>query len=81
MITRNIGAVLIQEIVNWGCDQLIDCLTLFSRRETYPFTEPIRPNNPVFMAEAKLIQSFQSHYSALWSGQQTGSTRPVAATA
>jgi SAM-dependent methyltransferase len=65
MITHNGGSVLIQKIVNWGGDHLIDCLTLFSRRETYPFSEPIRLNNPVFMAEARLIQSFQSHYSSL----------------
>jgi hypothetical protein len=81
IITRNGGAVLIQEVVNWGGDHLIHCLTLFSRRETYPFSEPIRLNNPLFMAEAKLIQSFQSRYSSLWSGQQAGSTGPLAATA
>jgi hypothetical protein len=51
MIARNNGAVLIQEIVNWGWDQLIDCLPLFSRRETYPLSEPIQLNNPVFMAK------------------------------
>jgi len=80
MIARNGGAVLIQEVVNWGCEHLIDCLTLFSRRETYPFSTPLRLNNPVFMAEARLIQSFQSHYSTLWSGQQSDSAGPIAAT-
>lgn len=81
LITHNGGTVLVQEVVNWGCDHLIDCLTLFSRRETYPFHKPIRLNNPVFMGEAKLIDSFQSHYSRLWSGQQSREAGPLAATA
>lgn len=81
LITRNGGAVLIQEVVNWGGEHLIDCLTLFSRRETYPFTRPVRLNNPVFMGEARLIESFQSHYSRLWSGQQLRDADPLAATA
>lgn len=81
LITHNGGTVLVQEVVNWGCDHLIDCLTLFSRREAYPFHKPIRLNNPVFMGEAKLIDSFQSHYSRLWSGQQSREAGPLAATA
>jgi hypothetical protein len=32
------------------------------------------------MAEAKLIHSFQSHYSTLWSGQQLGDAGSLAAT-
>jgi SAM-dependent methyltransferase len=78
LIVSNGGAVLIQEVVNWGGEHLIDCLTLFSRRETYPFNKPVRLNNPVFMGEAKLIQSFQSHYSTLWSGHQSRDAGPLA---
>jgi SAM-dependent methyltransferase len=59
------GVVLIQEIVNWGCEHLIDCLTLFGRRDSFPFAEKVRLENPLFMGEAKLIQHFQSPYARL----------------
>lgn len=65
LIKRGDGSVLIQEIVNWGCEHLIDCLTLFARRGAYPSAKSLRLENPVFMGEAKLIQHFQSHYSSL----------------
>jgi SAM-dependent methyltransferase len=65
LIARGDGTVLIQEVVNWGCEHLIDCLTLFARRDCYPTTKAVRLKNPVFMGEATIIQHFQSHYSAL----------------
>ena len=63
LIKRGDGAVLIQEIVNWGCEHLIDCLTLFSHRESNPFAKAVRLENPLFMGEAKLIKHFQSPYA------------------
>src|SRR6185437_6627385 len=65
LIYRDGGTILIQEIVNWSEDHLIDCLTLFARHDSYPTAKPVRLVNPLFMAEAKLIRSFQSPYSML----------------
>lgn len=64
LIARGGGMVLIQEIVNWGCEQLIDCLTLFARQDAFPPAPAIRLENPVFMSEARLIKHFQSPYGA-----------------
>lgn len=68
LIYRGGGTVLIQEIVNWGGEHLIDCLTLFSRHEAYPSIKAIRHKNPLFMDEATLIKGFQSPYSLLFDG-------------
>lgn len=57
------GRVLVQEIVNWGGEHLIDCLTLFARLDSYKSIQPVRLRNPLFMGEATLVQHFQSHYS------------------
>ncbi len=65
LIKRGDGTILIQEIVNWGGEHLIDCLTLFARRDSYPAAKPVHLQNPVFMGEATIIQNFQSPYSAL----------------
>ena len=65
LIYRAGGTVLIQEIINWGCEHLIDCLTLFSRKDTFPSVQPVRHKNPLFMGEATLIKGFQSPYSRL----------------
>jgi SAM-dependent methyltransferase len=65
LIYRDGGTILIQEIVNWSEDHLIDCLTLFARHDSYPSAKPVRLINPLFMAEAKLIRNFQSPYSTL----------------
>ena len=59
------GTVFIQELTNWGGEHLIDCFTLFARRENHPSAKPVRLENALFMEEAKIIQRFQSHYSAL----------------
>ncbi len=65
LITRGGGKVLVQEVVNWGGEHLIDCLSLFAREESYPTATPVRYENPLFMAEAQVIQYFQSPYSKL----------------
>jgi len=66
LVSRDGGTVLIQEIINWGGEHLIDCLTLFSRREAYPSVKPVRHKNPLFMGEATLIKNFQSAYRRLF---------------
>ena len=65
LVKINDGTVLVQEIVNWGCEHLIDCLTLFARRDSYPAAQPVRLTNPLFMGESTLIKNFQSPYSSL----------------
>ena len=65
LVKRSGGSVLIQEVVNWGGEHLIDCLTLFGRHDSYPSAKPIRLTNPLFMGESTLIKHFQSPYSTL----------------
>jgi SAM-dependent methyltransferase len=65
LVLRAEGTVLIQEIVNWGGEHMIDCLTLFGRKTCYPSAKGLRLENPLFMGEATLIQKFQSPYSAV----------------
>jgi SAM-dependent methyltransferase len=64
-VSNSGGKILIQEVVNWGCEHFIDCLTLFTRSENYPAAQSLRLRNPLFMGEAKLIQHFQSPYSKI----------------
>jgi len=66
LIKRAGGMILIQEVINWGGEHLIDCLTLFTRHDTYPSAKAVYLKNPLFMGEATLIQNFQSPYSALF---------------
>jgi SAM-dependent methyltransferase len=63
LIKRSGGSVLIQEVVNWGGEHLIDCLTLFGRGDSYPAAKAVRLTNPLFMGESTLIKNFQSPYS------------------
>jgi SAM-dependent methyltransferase len=65
LVARSGGTLLIQEVVNWGGEHLIDCLTLFTRQNATAFAAPVRLRNPLFMGEATLIQNFQSPYSAV----------------
>ncbi len=65
LIYRAGGTVLTEEIVNSGGEHLIDCLTLFSRKDTFPSVQPVRHKNSLFMGEATLIKGFQSPYSRL----------------
>ncbi|MFN3656272.1 MAG: class I SAM-dependent methyltransferase [Pseudolabrys sp.] len=70
LIRHRGGAVLVQEVVNWGGDQLIDCLSLFGRRDDYPAANPVQLQNRMFMAESTLIHHFQSPYSKLESARK-----------
>ena len=65
LVARGGGTLLIQEVVNWGGEHLIDCLTLFTRQNATPFSAPVRLKNPLFMGEATLVQNFQSPYSVV----------------
>ncbi len=80
LITRGGGRVLVQEVVNWGGEHLIDCLTLFARSDAFPNTQIVRLRNPVYMGEATLIQHFQSRYSAISAEPPVRMASPLAAT-
>ena len=69
LVARNGGTILVQEIVNWGGEHLIDCLTLFARRDCYPSAQPVRLTNPLFMGKSTLIKHFQSPYSQITRAQ------------
>jgi ubiquinone/menaquinone biosynthesis C-methylase UbiE len=46
-----------QELVNWGCDRLIDCFSTITPRESR-WAKPLeRVSNPNFMAEAEAIRA------------------------
>jgi SAM-dependent methyltransferase len=80
LITRGGGRVLVQEVVNWGGEHLIDCLTLFAHSDAYPNTQTVHRRNPVYMGEATLIQNFQSPYSAISAEQPARVADKLAAT-
>jgi SAM-dependent methyltransferase len=65
LISDHNGHLIIQEAINWLDAGLIDCLTLFGRREAFADVTPVRLTNPSFMNEANLIKAYQSPYSAL----------------
>jgi hypothetical protein len=62
-LCRQAGLVCIgQERVNWGSRRTIDCLSLFTRRESFW----VRPNrvvsNGAFMQEADVARRISAHY-------------------
>jgi 2-polyprenyl-3-methyl-5-hydroxy-6-metoxy-1,4-benzoquinol methylase len=57
------GRIIVQEVVNWGHNELIDCFTLFGRADRGLERPPIFLRNPHYMDEAKIIAAFQSHYA------------------
>jgi SAM-dependent methyltransferase len=59
------GVVLVQEVVNWGGPDLIDCLTLFARAADYPGQTPLQMTNPDWGQEMDLIRERQSPYARL----------------
>lgn len=61
-VAQHGGRVHLQELVNWGCEQLIDCFTIFSRgtAEKFPVIY-----NPSFMEEAASIKAAQAPYGLL----------------
>jgi hypothetical protein len=62
-VEKHGGRVIIQELVNWGCeDHLIDCMTIFSRGVPAPYTVL---HNPDFFLEAASIKKTQAVYSTV----------------
>jgi 2-polyprenyl-3-methyl-5-hydroxy-6-metoxy-1,4-benzoquinol methylase len=59
------GAVLIQEIVNWGGADLHDCFSLFGLATAYEAARPALVQNPRFMEEASIVGAAQSPWSAI----------------
>lgn len=57
-------ACIVQEVVNWGCDHLTDCLTVFTPRGSR-FAGPLRRvENPGFMDEALALGRVARLYGA-----------------
>jgi SAM-dependent methyltransferase len=58
------GSVVHQEILNWGTDSsdLIDCLTLFGRKEDYSDMQRGPVENGEFMDEARIVREYMSPY-------------------
>jgi SAM-dependent methyltransferase len=78
-ISNSGGKILVQEVVNWGGEHFIDCLTLFTRPTNYPSAQSVKLRNPLFMGEAKIIQHFQSPYSKISNERRTPDTAKLAA--
>lgn len=55
------GSVIIQEIINWGGDHMIDCFTLFSKQRNE--SASCRLQNYQFAEEVDFIREFQSPWS------------------
>jgi SAM-dependent methyltransferase len=55
------GYVLIQELINWGGECLLDSMTLFAKCRSTP--TPVIMENPRFMEEAAMIRNVQSVWS------------------
>jgi len=62
LVKRNRGKILVQEMINWGGEDMHDCLTLFARDSHKAGQGRLIKNNR-FMDEAFIIRDFQSVYS------------------
>lgn len=65
LVEANGGKVLIQEFVNWGGPDLIDCFTLFGKLEHYGQTETVLRHNNDWVNEMNIVRENQSHYSKI----------------
>lgn len=68
IITGNAGKVVLQEVISWVDTGLIDCMTIFGRREAFGRLPTTVVENPFFLHEAALISKYQAPYSRLSSG-------------
>jgi len=59
------GKVLVQEVVNWGGGDLIDCFTIFGRVDVYTGWKTIEKSNTWWLHEMNIIREIQSPYSTL----------------
>jgi len=57
------GRMIVQEVINWGVEEMIDCLSLLGRADRDAEKPPVFLRNPHYMLEAKLIKDFQSYYA------------------
>jgi SAM-dependent methyltransferase len=63
IIVENRGKVLCQEIIDWGGAESLDCLTLFSKKDSYKEINEIQLVNKNFMKEAMIIKDVHNNYS------------------
>jgi len=66
------GQVLIQEVLNWGGPNLIDCFTVFGKADAYQKTKLIEISNTTWVDEMNIIREVQSKYSAIPSMTEAG---------
>jgi len=64
-ITRASGNILLQEIINWHGEDMIDCISIFCRPERGSRSAPARIWNAKFTAEVEIIREMQSPYSLI----------------
>jgi SAM-dependent methyltransferase len=65
LIVESGGRVIIQEVIDWGPDQIPqDCLTMLAK-DTGQQTEPLHLHNLRFMEECAIIRLFQAPYSQI----------------
>lgn len=65
LVESNDGKCLVQEIVNWGGERPIDCLTLLCRRGSFGTEEYLRFQNRDFMTEANSVREHIHPYCRL----------------
>jgi SAM-dependent methyltransferase len=63
LVRQHGGRMLVQEIINWGGDDPIDCLTLFARQDAYPGLQTFSLVNPCWVDEMNLVREVHSAYS------------------
>jgi SAM-dependent methyltransferase len=59
------GIVLVQEILNWGGPDLIDCVTMFGKAEAFANRNTVRIVNSQWVDEMNIIREIQSPYSKI----------------
>jgi SAM-dependent methyltransferase len=57
------GKILLQELINWGSESLIDCFTLFTRKNSNYKSSLSRIINPGFMKEAEDSLNILQYYN------------------
>lgn len=63
------GKVLIQEVINWGGSNLIDCFTTFGKANSYCDFKTVQLVNNHWVDEMNIVREAQSHYSKIPSHQ------------
>jgi|GEM_PF-291212 len=53
---------LSQELVNWGCENLTDSFSLFTRNAVQSYGDPVRTENPKLMEEARRLKRLSGLY-------------------